>query len=70
MSAFTTTVSADTIVAAIFDFSSYVINTNYAMTIKKYTDEDTDDEIKKALMLIDGKTADKNSLVTVTVKNS
>lgn len=70
MSAFATSVSADTIVAAIFDFNSYVINTNYAMTIKKYTDEDTDDQITKALMLVDGKTIDKNSLVTVTVKNS
>ena len=70
MSAFATTVTADTIVAAIFDFSSYVINTNYAMTLKKYTDEATDDVISKALMLIDGKTVDKNSLVTVTVKNS
>ncbi len=70
MPAFATSVEADTIVAAIFDFSSYVINTNYAMTIKKYTDEDTDDQITKAIMLVDGKTVDKNSLVTVTVKNS
>lgn len=70
MASFTTTTSADTIVAAIFDFSSYVINTNYAMTIKKYTDEATDDQITKALMLVDGKTVDKNSLVTVTIKNS
>lgn len=70
MSAFATTVAGDTIVAAIFDFSSYVINTNYSMTIKKYIDEATDDVITKALMLVDGKTVDKNSLVTVTVKNS
>ena len=69
MSSFATTVAADTIVAAIFDFSSYIVNTNYAMTIKKYTDESTDDVITKALMLVDGKTVDKNSLVTVTVKN-
>lgn len=70
MPAFATSVTADTIVAAIFDFSSYVINTNYAMTIKKYTDEATDDQITKAIMLVDGKTVDKNSLVTVTIKNS
>lgn len=70
MSAFATSVSADTVVAAIFDFNSYVINTNYAMTIKKYTDEATDDQITKALMLVDGRTVDKNSLVTVTIKNS
>ena len=70
MSAFALSVTADTIVAAIFDFSHYVINTNYAMTIRKYTDEATDDQVTKALMLVDGKTVDKNSLVTVTVKNA
>ena len=36
---------------------------------KKYTDEKTDDECMKAIMLVDGKVIDKNSLVTVTVKN-
>lgn len=70
MSAFSTSVAADTIVAAIFDFSYYCINTNYAMTVRKYIDEDTDDEVTKAIMLVDGKTIDKNSLVTVIVKNS
>ena len=70
MAAFSTTVSADTVVAAIFDFSRYAINTNYEMTIKKYTDEATDDQITKAIMLVDGKTIDKNGLVTVIVKNS
>jgi len=70
MSAFATSVSADTVVAAIFDFSRYAINTNYEMTIKKYTDEATDDQITKAIMLVDGKTLDKNGLVTVIVKNS
>lgn len=70
MSAFATSVTADTVVAAIFDFSRYAINTNYEMTIKKYTDEATDDQITKALMLVDGKTLDKNGLVTVIVKNS
>ena len=70
MSAFATSVTADTVVAAIFDFSRYAINTNYEMTIKKYTDEATDDQITKAIMLVDGKTLDKNGLVTVIVKNS
>ena len=70
MSAFATSVSADTVVAAIFDFSRYAINTNYEMAIKKYTDEATDDQITKAIMLVDGKTIDKNGLVTVIVKNS
>lgn len=68
MPAFPETVTKDTIVAAIFDFSKYGINTNYQITLKSYIDEDTDDRKTKALMLVDGKVIDKNSLVTVTVK--
>ena len=56
--------------AFMFDFKDYVLNTNYAVTVKRYTDEDTDDEVIKAIELVDGKVVDKNSLVTVTVKNS
>lgn len=70
MPSFATSVTADTIVAAIFDFSAYIINTNYEITMRNYIDEDTDDIIKKALMLTDGKVVDKNSLVTLTIKNS
>lgn len=68
MPAFPETVTKDTIVAAIFDFSKYGINTNYQITLKSYIDEDTDDRKTKALMLVDGKVIDKNSLVTVTIK--
>lgn len=70
MSSFTLAPSTDTIVAALFDFKGYVLNTNYAMTIRKYTDEDTDDVVSKAIMLADGKTVDVNSLVTVTAKKA
>lgn len=70
MSSFAASVSADTIVAFMFNFKDYVLNTNYAVTVKRYTDEDTDDEIVKAIELVDGKVVDKHSLVTVTVKNS
>lgn len=70
MTDFSASVAADTIVAAIFNFGDYAINTNYQMTLRKYTDEATDDVITKAIMLADGKIVDKNSLVTVTVKNS
>ena len=70
ISALTSTVTKDTIVAAIFNFSDYAINTNYALTVKRYTDEETDDEIFKATTLVDGKAVDKNSLVTLTVKKA
>ena len=42
-----------------------VLNTNYSMGVKKYEDNDTDDQITKGIMLVDGKVVDKNSLVVV-----
>jgi HK97 family phage major capsid protein len=62
------TIGADTVVAFLFNFKDYVLNTNYQMTVKKYEDNDTDDMVTKAIMLVDGKVVDKNSLVTVTKK--
>ena len=63
------TVAADTVVAFLFRMEDYFLNTNLQPTIKRYTDEDTDDEITKCIMLVDGAVVDKNSLVTLTVKN-
>lgn len=63
------TVTADTVVAFLFRMEDYYLNTNMKPTIKRYTDEDTDDEITKCIMLADGAVVDKNSLVTLTVKN-
>jgi len=58
----------DTVVAFLFNFKDYVLNTNYNITVKRYEDNDTDDQVTKALMLVDGKVVDKNSLVTITKK--
>lgn len=49
--------------AFLFNFKDYVLNTNYAMGIKKYEDNDTDDQVTKGIMLVDGKVVDVNSLV-------
>jgi len=68
MSSYAGTVAQDTIVAALFNMKDYVLNTNYQMTIKKYEDNDTDDMVTKAVMLVDGKVVDKNSLVTIKKK--
>lgn len=62
------TIEDDTVVAFLFNFKDYVLNTNYNITIKRYEDNDTDDQVTKALMLVDGKVVDKNSLVTITKK--
>ena len=45
-------------------------NTNYAMGVKKYEDNDTDDKVTKGIMLADGKVVDKNSLVTICMGRS
>jgi HK97 family phage major capsid protein len=55
--------------AFLFNPTDYVLNSNLNMTIKRYEDNDTDDMITKALMLVDGKVVDVNSLVTLTKKN-
>ena len=46
----------------------YIMNTNLGMTVKTYEDNDTDDQVTKAVMLVDGKVVDKSSLVTIRVK--
>lgn len=62
------TITSDTVVAFLFDWSDYMFNTNYNMTIKSYEDNDTEDQVTKAVMICDGKVIDKNSLVTITKK--
>ncbi|HBD01633.1 MAG TPA: phage major capsid protein [Lachnoclostridium sp.] len=64
------TITSDTVVAFLFDWTDYMFNTNYNMTIKSYEDNDTEDQVTKAVMICDGKTIDKNSLVTVTKKSA
>jgi len=66
MDSFAVTMASDTVVAFLFNPKDYALNTNYQMTVKKYEDNDTDDMVTKAIMLVDGKVVDKNSLVTVT----
>lgn len=70
ISAYEAAPTADTVVAFLFNPSDYILNTNYAMTVKQYEDNDTENKITKAVMLADGKTVDKNSLVTLTKKSA
>lgn len=70
MDSYSDTVATDTIVVFLFNPKDYVLNTNLNMTIKRYEDNDTDDQITKAIMLVDGKVVDVNSLVTVTKKSA
>lgn len=61
--------ASDIIVAFIFNFADYVLNTNLNVTVKRYEDNATDDQVLKAIELVDGKVVDKNSLVTITKKS-
>lgn len=70
MSSYDPTGATEHIFAFLFNPSDYVLNTNLNITIKRYEDNDTDDMVTKALMLVDGKVVDKNSLVTLTKKNA
>jgi len=60
--------AANKVFAFLFNFSDYVLNTNYQMGVKKYEDHENDDQVTKAIMLVDGKVVDKNSLVTIAKK--
>jgi HK97 family phage major capsid protein len=51
--------------AFLFNFSDYILNTNYQMGVKKYEDNETDDQVTKAIMVVDGKAVDINSLVVL-----
>jgi HK97 family phage major capsid protein len=62
------TVTNDTVVAFLFNPKDYVLNTNYNMGIQRKQDWDTEDFLTKAVMAVDGKVVDKNSLVTITKK--
>ncbi len=64
------TLSAPTVVAFLFDWEDYMFNTNYAMRVKQYEDDDTEDQIAKAVMIADGKAINLQSLVTITKKNA
>lgn len=66
MPSYADTMAEAGIVAALFNPKDYVLNTNLNMTIKRYEDNDTDDQVTKAVMLVDGKVVEKNSLVTIT----
>lgn len=69
MSSYADTVTDDTIVAALYNLKDYIFNTNYEMTVKRYEDNDTDDEVTKAIMVCDGKSTINDSLITITKKN-
>lgn len=67
---YTSTVTADSIVAFLFDFSDYIFNENYNLGIQHKQDWDNEDHKTKAVLACDGKVLIKDSLITVTKKKA
>ena len=64
------TVSEDSLVAFVYDFSDYTLNSNYDLGIQHKIDWDNEDHRTKAVAAYDGKVVDNGSLVTLTKKSS
>jgi HK97 family phage major capsid protein len=62
---YSASLAAGTAFAFLFDYKDYVLNTNYQMGVKKYEDNETDDMVTKAIMIVDGKVVEKSSLVVL-----
>jgi len=62
---YATSLTVGTAFAFLFNFSDYILNTNFNMGLKKFEDVDTEDQVTKAIMLVDGKAVDIGSLVTL-----
>ncbi|WP_053069609.1 phage major capsid protein [Clostridium novyi] len=57
--------SEGNIFAVLVNLNEYLLNSNLAMTYKRYFDEDTNKWIHKSLMIADGKMGDKGGLVLI-----
>lgn len=61
--AFSDTLKKTDVFAMIYNFGDYALNTNYSVTVKTYEDNDTDDTVRKSIMIVDGKPVQYDSLV-------
>lgn len=57
------TLEANKVFAFLYNFADYTLNTNFQIGIKTYEDNDTDDIIRKMIMVCDGKPIIYDSLV-------
>lgn len=67
---FTDSLTTNDVFAFIYDFSDYILNTNLQIGMKTYEDNETDDIVRKSIMVVDGKPVDMSSLVVMTGKVS
>jgi HK97 family phage major capsid protein len=60
--------SAGEVVGILVRLEDYMVNSNMAITYRRYFDENTDEWISKATMIADGKLADSNGVVLIKKK--
>lgn len=60
---FSASLEAGKVFAFLYNFADYTLNTNFQIGIKTYEDNDTDDIIRKMIMVCDGKPIVYDSLV-------
>lgn len=63
---FAATLTKSNVFAFIYRMKDYVLNTNYSIAMKVYEDNETDDIVRKSIMIADGRPVDFNSLVLLT----
>ncbi len=63
---FSATLTTSDVFAMIYDFGDYTLNTNFQVGIKTYEDNETDDIVRKSIMVVDGKPIEYASLVKLT----
>lgn len=64
--AFSTSLKATDVFAMLYNFGDYTLNTNFSIGMRTYVDNDSDDVVRKSIMVVDGKPVDYTSLVKLT----
>lgn len=64
--AYASTLKTTQVFAFLYDFGDYTLNTNFEVGMKVYEDNETDDIVRKSIMVVDGKPILSESLVKLT----
>lgn len=64
--AYADTLKQTDVFAFLYDFGDYTLNTNFEVGMKVYEDNETDDIVRKSIMVVDGKPILSASLVKLT----
>ncbi len=63
LDSFSENLAADAVYAFLYNFKDYTLNTNFQIGMKIYEDNETDDIVRKSIMVCDGKPVVYDSLV-------